>query len=493
MITKGTLASRQTRHPSSTIKLLPLHRRVLSGLLRLDRVLLGLAAVIMLPSGAMSYEINPLKDRHLGGKLPPSWMKKFDTVHEDMTYAAVTCASGFADELATGAPLFCPPTVRERTSADPGNIHNALIVGLWWNDDPDHFAYANSLLPGVFSYVEMKQVAKQARASGGRHEDRRANRMIYRSHYGDLAFLHGMATADLETPVATQQKIIHWINFAYQVATAQIPSDTEFGKLDHPVSSLFSTRPRMTVGDLFKPRRRMAHLPVRELALGSMLHLVQDSFAAGHTRRVHTGSGKCSRGRVSQFQFYLRQVSARHLGEDSRGALLQSITRASTHVQNPVDASAQILLFARARADWATVVEPYLRETLFCVDDATVSAGPGAFIPARERAYELAGSGECGELQGLAGIRFRLTVQGFPEEGPGGIDQVLASRRHGSRLAALCSDRPRQAAMSVNTENRERAAGRPTVAMVEGTSPIQRGVERRFSANASPALSVIKQ
>ncbi len=59
MIAKGTHASRQTRHPSSTIKLLPLHRRVLSGLLRLDRVLLGLAAVIMLPSGAMSYEINP--------------------------------------------------------------------------------------------------------------------------------------------------------------------------------------------------------------------------------------------------------------------------------------------------------------------------------------------------------------------------------------------------------------------------------------------------
>ncbi len=359
-----------------------------------------------------------------------------------MTYAAVVCANAFADELATKTPLLCPPTVRKRTSADPGNIHNALIVGLWWNDDPDHFAYANSLLPGVLSYVEMKQVAKRARASGGLHKDRRSNRMIYRSHYGDLAFLHGMATADLETPLATQQKIIGWMNFAYQVATAQISPDAAFGKLDHPVSKLFSKQPLMTVDNLFKPRRRMAHLSVSKLALGSMLHLLQDSFAAGHTGRVHTGLGKCTSGRVSQFQFYLRQVSARHLGEDSRGALLQNIMRASKHVQNPVDASAQILLFARARADWATVVEPYLRETLFCVDDATVSAGPGAFIPARERAYELAGSGECGELQGLAGIRFRLTVQGFPEEGPGGINQVLASRRHGSRLAALCLQRP---------------------------------------------------
>ncbi len=305
-------------------------------------------------------------------------------------------------------------------------------------------------MPGVLSYIEMKQVAKRARASGGQLKDSRASRLLYRSHYGDLAFLHGMATADLEAPLATQQKIILWMDFAYQVATAQTSPDAALGKLDHPVSNLFRKQPLMTVGQLFKPRRDMAHLSVRQLALGSMLHLLQDSFAAGHTGRVHTGSGRCGNGRVSQFQFYLRQVSARHLGEDGRGALLQNMTRASRHVQNPVDASAQILLFARARADWATVVEPYLRDTLFCVDDATASAGPGAFMPTRERAYELAASGQCGELQDLAGIRFRLTLQGFPEAGRGGINQALASRRHGSRLSALCSQWPSDDILSMH-------------------------------------------
>ncbi len=437
----GTPASGPGRRPGSTSGRIWRHRPALSGL-RIDRAILGLAAVLLLPSSAISYEINPLKDRHRGGQLAPPWMKKFDSVHEDMTHTAIACASAYSDELATETPLLCPPTVRERSPGDLGNIHNALIVGVWWNDDPDHFAYANALLPGVFRYVEMKEMAKRARASGGRYKDSRSNRMLYRSHYGDMAFLHAMATAELETPLATQQKIIHWMNFAYQVATAQIAPDTELGQLDHPVGGLFSKQPRMTVDTLFKRKRRMAHLPVSELALGSMLHVVQDSFAAGHTKRVHIGSGRCARGRVSQFYSNLRQVSSRHLAEDSRAALVQSISEASTHVQNSIEASAQILLFARARADWVTVVEPYLRETLFCVDETTQVAGPGAFMPTLERAYELARYGECGELGGLAGVRLRLTTQGFPEAGPGGVNQVFASRRHGHRLAALCARSP---------------------------------------------------
>ncbi len=141
---------RQAHKPEARLQLTTWGAR--AALRRLDRVLIGLAAALILPSSASSYEINALKDRHHGAQLAPPWMKKFDTVHEDMTYAAVTCANGVADEVATVTPLVCPSTVRKRSAADPGNIHNALIVGLWWNDDPDHFAYANSLLPGVFSY-----------------------------------------------------------------------------------------------------------------------------------------------------------------------------------------------------------------------------------------------------------------------------------------------------------------------------------------------------
>ena len=123
----------------------------------------------------------------------------------------------------------------------------------------------------------------------------------------------------------------------------------------------------------------MAALPVSELALGSILHVVQDSFAAGHARRVHSASAGCPDGRIVQFHAHFGQIGARHADHDSRRALVERDGEARGATQNAVEASARMLLFARARADWATAVEPYLRRRLFCVDGDGESAGPGGF------------------------------------------------------------------------------------------------------------------
>jgi hypothetical protein len=395
----------------------------------------------MLPSSAAAYELNPLKDRNAGGRSAPPWLKKFDSVHEDLTYAAVACARAIEAGVAGPASPTCSPAVRERSQDEPGNVRDPLIVGLWWNDDPDHYGYANQLIPGAIRYLEMKEVAHRARRSTSAANDPRAKRLLYRSHYTDLQFLHAMATQESEPPAVTQQKIIDWMSFAYQVATGHIRPETQLATLDHPVARLFSNRPAMTVDTLFKPRRKMAHLPVSDLALGSMLHLVQDSYSAGHTRRVPARNGSCSRGGVARFYTYLRQISARHLEHDSRQALRASMVGVRAVTQNPVEASARIILLTRARADWESVVEPYLRKNLFCLDTGAEISGPGPFMPARERAYELARNGDCGRREELAGIRGRLVDQGFPQTGPAGIDRIFASRKHSDRLATLCSAR----------------------------------------------------
>ncbi len=61
--------------------------------LRKTGVLLGLAAAAAVPESASAYELNPLYYGTRVGEMPPQWARKIDTVHEDMTHAAVGCAN----------------------------------------------------------------------------------------------------------------------------------------------------------------------------------------------------------------------------------------------------------------------------------------------------------------------------------------------------------------------------------------------------------------
>lgn len=348
-------------------------------------LLLGLAAAFLPAPCAAAYELNPLKDRDAGGTKPPAWVRNVDTVHEDITHAALACAAARQAADAAGDQQLCSPTLRARSHGDPGNIASAIIVGLWWNDDPNHLAYARLLVPAAVQYLEMKETARRVRTAGFDAAGRRTRNLLFRSHYGDLQFLHGMATADHESPAASRQKILDWLEFTYGVATGAVAPATLLRDLDHPVALLFDDRRHPTVGALFRNRRSMAHLPVDQLALGSMLHLIQDSFAAGHAHRVQAPSPMCPAGRVAQFHSYLHQAGRDHLVEDKRQAYRFDSSRSAS---NPVDASARIILMARDRADWSAVVEPYLRRNLFCLEGDAAPGGPGRFGPPVQIATE---------------------------------------------------------------------------------------------------------
>jgi hypothetical protein len=341
-----------------------------------------LAMGLVLTSASTSaYKINPLTDRNVRGERPQG-ASLGHTVHEDITHAAISCADGHVPEVPIGLLPLCPrgpSQVSKRVAGGPGNIGNAIIVGVWWNDDPYGFLYRKKLLNGVLAWLAAKRTAGRVRKLGLPPRDQGMSRMLYRSHFDDLQFLHAMAARDAESPRLTQQRIIDWIAFTYRVSTGEIDEGAPLFKTRSPFEELVPPDdPRWTIAYLFK-RSRMKGLATPELALGSLLHMVQDSFSASHTVRAFDASEKCPNGRITQFYAYQGQQARAHRAEDSRKSFHASAESRFSDLQNPVEASARMILFARQKADWAGEVLPYLTQTLFCVDEDAEFSGPGKF------------------------------------------------------------------------------------------------------------------
>jgi len=110
--------------------------------------------------------------------------------------------------------------------------------------------------------------------------------MTQRSHFGDLQLLHGMASAVDEDPNETKKNIFAWLKVMYKLAVGD--EINEHDLLCDKLSGSFSasTSGNQTLRDLLlgrTPEYRKADISRR--ALGVCLHMIQDSYAVGHTLR----------------------------------------------------------------------------------------------------------------------------------------------------------------------------------------------------------------
>jgi len=334
---------------------------------------------------ASAYDINPLKNRYRAGDGQLAGLI-FDTVHEDITQRAAHCAAHPANSAATDDTVLCP-IVRPLPQGPDPNFGNALIRGVWWNDDPDQLLYSIHYPTWLVRQRHAGRLARADRDRPGQPPTINSSyRMQYRSHYGDLQFLHAMANADGDAATDVQQRILDWARFAYAVAMGEILPETRLEDVDEPiVQSYFETRPGWSVGYLFAPRYVLrdrpdpdtGRRPVADTALGSILHMIQDSYSRPHTKRVYAGREGCQNGRVVQFYSYANQQSGRHKPHDTRAS--HDGNTQFTSRQNPVEASARLIWLANRRADWTRVVEPYLRNEVFCVGSDAEAASAGEF------------------------------------------------------------------------------------------------------------------
>ena len=305
-------------------------------------------------------------------------------VHEDITRRALQCTDDGLDVPG------CEYDIRYQ------------VAGVRWNDDP-----AFKFLPGRGDYVgctagqTVRMVTQplcwvrvfhhgeSAAARGVRLTGANGN-LLVRSHFGDLQFLHAMAVADGEAPEQTRRNVLAWAEFTWRTAIGE----PGFG-LEGVVSRLpiegFAQRFRFNQGwriqDLFALGDPTARRDDRlqRIALGSLLHVVQDSFAAGHVQRVAPMPGATCAGRadwpapgsVVEFHSYPHQDARKHGRADQPDALA---THLVGHHPNVIDVVRTLADLWHAGTPWDDA-RPYLECVFALAPDARPSSPGDGYRP----------------------------------------------------------------------------------------------------------------
>lgn len=186
----------------------------------------------------------------------------------------------------------------------------------------------------LFKDAEKKAAAGRIVGCSAQADGIKGNLMT-RSHFGDLQFLHGMASEQGAAPELTQQKMKEWLQFAWKVSAREIRHDQFLRDIDIATITEHFSCSEWTVADLYilgRQDKASGLLPrIRDIAFGSVLHTVQDSFAGGHTSREAEApahmcgeTGFAMLPRIVEFHVYGAQDGALHDDEDSRGAMVGS-------------------------------------------------------------------------------------------------------------------------------------------------------------------------
>jgi len=208
--------------------------------------------------------------------------------------------------------------------------------------------------------------------------------VLYRSHFGDMQFLHSMASSEQERAGETKQKIMAWAEFMYRIALGEITRGTSIKKTGiKDIDSLFTCR-YDTIQTLFvsdAPREYKVDENLHLFVMGVLLHMVCDSFSDSHVGRDEQRgqeckhvSGKRHPGWVRQFHVYNLQDSAAHSEAESDQELAEKLYYPET---NMVDVGQTIMEYYSRKASWEEL-QAYL-DCVYDLADPNAPAGPGDF------------------------------------------------------------------------------------------------------------------
>lgn len=304
-------------------------------------------------------------------------------VHEAITLAALGCGVDDGDEMEC--------VTKERVEA-----HRMVLYGVRWPDDPPFVLSAqnppdtktcdtritlrSTSQPACWAtlFFDAEDDAKKHKGPGPAFGP--GTMLLYRSHFGDLQFMHAMATANAESAGATVQSMKRWARYLWDTAGGSVSTTTYLRDLDgYDLSPWFPGD--MTAQNLFaagikEPRRHM-----EEVALGALLHMVQDSFSAAHVERAQAGGESCPSyasaqhpGKILSFRSYVHQKSARHDTADTPNSME---IHSAESVPSAIDSSRVLVDAWRAKQSWADI-EPYI-DCLFRLDNPQAEAGPGPY------------------------------------------------------------------------------------------------------------------
>lgn len=304
------------------------------------------------------------------------YVDQFSTpVHEDLTHRVYGCHGGHGRCRMGGAP-------------------RAVIEGVQWNDNPP-FSYRSlklaisptcmgvtiqlpNLHPTCWSSIFAQAAATATMARGLAFGP--GDTLLERSHFGDLQFIHAMAT-DGEAPQVTRGNILAWAGFAYLVSVGEIASGTVIsdGATIGSIAKFFPGSGDTVLTLFTKGTEPHSDERVRDIAFGSLLHLVQDSFSRSHVSRekLRLPGGEALPGRIVQFHSYAHQDPYVHAKRDALDALDQNAEES-----NLLTAIGMRLVALRARKAPFDEVQRLL-DSVFELAEQAATAGPGKEFEAR--------------------------------------------------------------------------------------------------------------
>ena len=319
-------------------------------------------------------------------RLADKGLKKFkEPVHEEITHRIFGCNyEGSAICGKVDAPDFASPYV---------------IAGVRWNDDPP-FQMNDDQARGLgckLSYPDGRRMTirfitqpecwarlflhaeDQIKSDASIKFDQTTQAALpLRSHLGDLQFLHSMASSDGEGAIETREKILGWAQFTWGVVQGDFPLETWLKDIPQTTVQKYLGSSGWRVQDLFALGDPSLRASISDVAFGSLLHMIEDSFAAGHVERLEPADGSVCPGStypmpgpIVEYHSYTNQSSSKHAKADTREAFANN--RLAPDV---VDVGRVLVSLKKAKAKWPDV-ESYLK----CVYNLSptvhgASAGP---------------------------------------------------------------------------------------------------------------------
>lgn len=255
----------------------------------------------------------------------------------------------------------------------PATINDSIIRGVWWNDDPGQDLYRLRQIEWI---MDMREAKKRARDPKYTIDSKYYT--VYRSHYGDMQFLHAMASEEDELSRDTKEKMYLWLEFVYRIALGEIKHDDKFSEINLAISNHYF--PNKQDWEIFWELQPRYHLKKRALdfklhGLGSFLHVIQDSYSKAHVKRDYSKTSDCPAGGVVSFNSYINQDDKKHKNEDT----LETLKQNNFNGFGPVEASAEIMYLLNSNADWDNEVVPYLDQNIFCLTEPDSEASHGGY------------------------------------------------------------------------------------------------------------------
>jgi len=339
--------------------------------------------------------------------------------HKDMAALALTCASLYSQS--TSIPTECPESITnnlefnldniEMDSLSESNIRKAVI----WADDPLNEISIRNLF-GLTRFAYRLAVSECNDKKNGL-----VNGLSCSSHYGPLQFLHAMEKDEQVAPTETQNKILDWIAFAYEIAADKsgkitsekfcdyfknnpssiqpffyegdgaFPCGTDgngrkYVKRDWRVATIFSFKCGFTITSCWE---KLDPQVARRNAIGAILHVIQDSYAKGHTRRGDCCSFASTKedlqltncAPIQQFLSYEHQNKKTHEKADKEFILTackdpQKEEKDDLKIYDPIIASAAVLWHLQHDKS-STELITYLKNHVFRLDTKRLESGPG--------------------------------------------------------------------------------------------------------------------